>query len=213
MAEPTPNGDVFINRPFDAGFLDVFRAIVFAVRACGFRPRCGWDESDGATVRIDKISDMIGQCDRGIHDLSAVELDATTSMPRFNMPLELGISIGAKRFGGPRQRSKRLLILDKDKHRYDHSTSDISGQDIAHHGGAPDKAIQAVRNWLATNRKSGSPGLPGGRALAGDYLKVREYIDIVIARERLDPWGDMTHGDYLNCLDAALRMIGDEQST
>lgn len=212
MAEPTPNADVFINCPFDPSFLDVFRAIVFAVRACGLRPRCGWDESDGATVRIDKICDMIEQCDWGIHDLSAIALDATTAMPRFNMPLELGISIGAKRFGGPRQRIKRLLILDKNKHHYDQSTSDISGQDIADHDGTPDKAIRAVRNWLATNRGPGTPVLPGARALAGDYLKVRRYIDIVIARERLDPWADMTHGDYLNCLDAALRMIGDEHT-
>lgn len=114
MAEPTPNRDVFINCPFDPEYLDLFRAIVFAVRACGFLPRSAQDESDGAEIRIKKIQDLIGQCDWGIHDLSAVALDTNTATPRFNMPLELGISMGAKRYGGPRQRIKRLLILENE---------------------------------------------------------------------------------------------------
>lgn len=208
MADPTPNTDVFINCPFDPGFLDIFRAIVFAVRVCGFQPRCAQDESDGAKVRIDKINDLIEHCDFGIHDLSAVELDAATNVPRFNMPLELGISIGAKRFGGRRQRIKRLLILEREPHRYDQSTSDISGQDIAAHHNSATGAIRAVRNWLAANLLSGAPVPPGGDALVRDYAKVRDHIEGSIKALRLDPWPKMTHGDFQLCLDAALKLLG-----
>jgi hypothetical protein len=209
VSKLVPNGDVFINCPFDPGFSDIFRAIVFAVRACGFQPRCAMDESDGSVVRIDKIQNLIEQCDWSIHDLSAVELDAHTAMPRFNMPLELGIALGAKRFGGPRQRIKRLLILERDAHRYDKSTSDLSGQDIAVHGGKPDDAIRAVRNWLADNRAPGVTAPPGGDALANDYIEVRKQIDGVSKQLRFNPWASMTHGDFLYCLDAALQLLSE----
>lgn len=206
------NRDVFINCPFDSGYLDVFRAIVFAVRACDFQPRCAKDEQDGAKVRVATILDLIEACDWGIHDLSAVGLDEVTQTPRFNMPLELGMAIGAIRFGGPRQRIKRLLILERDAHRYDASISDISGQDIAAHRGKPDQAIKAVRNWLSDNTDSSAAPLPGGQALANDYLAVRNEIDQLIAAGRLDPWYEMTHRDYLGCLEAALKVIADRQT-
>jgi hypothetical protein len=202
------NNDVFLNCPFDAGFLDIFRAITFAVRACGFRPRCAKDENDGAQVRIDKIYNLIDECDWGIHDLSAVKLDVGSNMPRFNMPLELGISLGAKRYGGPRQRKKRILILDKASHNYDASTSDISGQDNDCHEGQPEKAIKVVRDWLSTNQTNGAPHLPGGLALVSDYKKVRTEIQNLIKSHKLDAWAKMTHADYLRCLDGALAALG-----
>ncbi len=198
------NSDVFVNCPFDPKFLKIFRAIVFAVRACGFSPRCAQDENDGAKVRIDKIYDLIGDCDWGIHDLSEVTLDKGTNMPRFNMPLELGISLGAKRYGGPRQRMKRILILDKGPHSYGASTSDISGQDNACHSGKPEQVIKEVRNWLSCNQIGNASPLPGGQALVNDYGNVRTEIDKLINAHKLDPWIEMTHSDYLRCLDAAL---------
>lgn len=202
-----PNQDVFINCPFDEGYLDIFRAIVFAVRACGYVPHTAKDESDAGRVRIEKILRLIQSCDWGIHDLSAVELDAATQTPRFNMPLELGISLGAQRLGGPRQRIKKLLILEREAHRYDASTSDISGQDIQAHGGHPEQAIKQVRDWLSDNRFPETAQLPGGIALANDYRRVRVEIDRLIAAGRLDPWETMTHRDYLGCLDASLVLI------
>lgn len=207
MVKTVPNRDVFINCPFDPDFLDIFRAIVFAVRACGFRPRSARDTSDGGEIRITKILGLIEECDWGIHDLSAVELDASTAVPRFNMPLELGISIGAKKFGGKRQRAKRLLILEKEAHRYDKSTSDISGQDIDVHNGSPDDAIRAVRGWFAQNRAIGDPVLPGGDALISDYASVRRHINPLIKTHRLDSWAKMQHADFLYCLEAALLLV------
>ena len=67
---------VFINCPFDDAFKPLLRAMVFAIIASGYYPRCALDKSDSAEVRVSKIAGMIGECDWGIHDLSRVEVGA-----------------------------------------------------------------------------------------------------------------------------------------
>jgi hypothetical protein len=51
---------------------------------------------DSGDVRIEKILDIIDQCKLGIHDISRTELNEH-SLPRFNMPLELGLFLGKRR--------------------------------------------------------------------------------------------------------------------
>ena len=201
------NNKVFINCPFDPDFFEVFRAIVFAVKACGFEPRTAMDETDSGQSRIEKITDLIVESDWNIHDLSAVSLDKKTRMPRFNMPLELGIALGIKWRSTPRQRRKRILVLDAEPHQYDKSTSDLSGQDLRAHGLRPEKAISCVRDWLAQDRASTLPHLPGGEALTKDYATARTLIDDMIAHSRLDPWKKLSHPDYLRCVDLSLKLL------
>ena len=52
---------------------------------------------------------LISASPRSIHDLSRVEL-GENELPRFNMPFELGMALGAKRFGGPAHRADRIKI-------------------------------------------------------------------------------------------------------
>lgn len=106
-----PNLDVFINCPFDDDYRPIMQALVFAVHDCGFAARSALETSDGSQVRIDKIYDLIRDCRFGIHDISMTSLDPVTNLPRFNMPLELGIFLGAKRYGGPAHRQKKCLVL------------------------------------------------------------------------------------------------------
>src|SRR5262249_47825244 len=98
MAAAYYSRSVFLNVPFDDRYRPLFRAIVFAVFDCGFIARCGWESADGSRGRIDKIYELIGECRLGIHDISRTDPDARTRLPRFNMPLELGVFLGAKRF-------------------------------------------------------------------------------------------------------------------
>jgi len=107
--------DIFINCPFDNEFLDLFYAKVFCVIDCGFRARCAQEAVDSGEVRIEKVTRIILQCKYGIHDISRTELCKKTKLPRFNMPLELGIFLGAKRYGDSEQRRKVCLITDTDK--------------------------------------------------------------------------------------------------
>jgi hypothetical protein len=149
MARATSIDDVFINCPFDQAFAPTFRALIFVILVCGFRPRSARELDDGGQTRIDKIYGLIEECRYGIHDLSRTELDPMHQLPRFNMPLELGLFLGAKRFGGKHQMAKRVLILDVEQYRYQRFISDLAGMDIHGHHGDPSNALREVRNWLA----------------------------------------------------------------
>ncbi|MCW4460829.1 hypothetical protein OK349_03860 [Sphingomonas sp. BT-65] len=169
--------------------------MVFTVIASGYHPRCALDSTDGAEVRVAKIAAMIGECDWGIHDLSRIEVDPG-GLPRFNMPLELGLHLGARLLGEKRHRRKRALILDAERHRYDAAISDISGQDIEAHGKDPDEAIRCVRNWLSEHRPRNAPPLRGAAALQADYRAFQAEAGALLAPRRIDP-DDLTHNDFL----------------
>lgn len=119
---------MFLNVPFDRRYRDLFNALVFTIHHCRFVARCALEVDDGSQVRVDKLYGIIDECQYGVHDLSRVTLDSANRLPRFNMPLELGIFLGAKRFGGAHHRNKRALILDRDQWRYQTYCSDIAGQ-------------------------------------------------------------------------------------
>lgn len=128
--------DIFINCPFSANYQGFFEAIVFAVARSGFKPRCARENDDGGEVCFEKICRIIAESGYGIHDISNTEPDPGSGLPRFNMPLELGLFLGAHRFGGKKHSRKKSLILDRDDHRYQTFISDIAGQDIhSHHSG------------------------------------------------------------------------------
>ena len=94
-APGTYKRQVFINCPFDAEYLPLFRIIVFVVNACGYHVRCALESQDAGEVRMVKILRLIRECQFGIHDISRTELDPANGLPRFNMPLELGLFLGA----------------------------------------------------------------------------------------------------------------------
>lgn len=95
MAATEYAANVFINCPFDAAYKSLFEAITFAILACGNRPRCTLEIDDGSEVRIDKVFRIIAECQYGVHDISRTEVTAASGLPRFNMPLELGIFLAA----------------------------------------------------------------------------------------------------------------------
>lgn len=180
----TSADDVFINCPFDDAFTPTFRALIFTIMACGFRPRSARELDDAAQTRIEKIYGLIEECRYGIHDLSRTELDATNRLPRFNMPLELGLFLGAKRYGGKAQRPKRALILDVDQHRYQKFISDLAGMDIHEHGGDAMRAARQTRDWLANvSRRE----LPSAARIQRIYGAFSDNLPEVAAELEFDP--------------------------
>jgi hypothetical protein len=155
--------NVFINCPFDELYQPIFRSLVFVVYECGLRPRCALEVSDAGEVRFEKILRIIRDCRWGIHDISRTDLNPR-GLPRFNMPLELGCFLGARRFGSGTQRAKSCVVLDTEHYRYQDFISDIAGQDIAAHGNDVGRAVRAVRDWLAT-AKAGISSPPGYAAI------------------------------------------------
>jgi hypothetical protein len=87
---------------------------VFTVFYSGYIPRCALEIYNSGQVRIEKIFKLIENCQLGIHDISRTELDVESKLPRFNMPLELGMFLGAQRFGAGRHKNKNCLILDRE---------------------------------------------------------------------------------------------------
>ena len=185
MAAPaTSADDVFINCPVDDAFAPTFRALIFAIIVCGFRPRSARELDDGGQTRIDKILSLIEECRYGVHDLSRTELDAVHNLPRFNMPLELGLFLGAKRYGGKHQKAKRVLILDVVQYRYQRFISDLAGMDIHEHGGAPMRALQETRDWLANvSRRE----LPSADRVRRVYEAFRADLPDLAAALEFDP--------------------------
>jgi len=187
--------NVFINCPFDAAYRPLFDALVFATHDCGYIARCALEVDDASEVRIEKIARIIAACRYGIHDVSRTEPDSSSGLPRFNMPLELGLFLGAKRFGRPEQRQKSCLILDRELYRYQQYISDISGQDIHAHGGDPGEAIRIVRNWLSDATRKGVR-IPGGSMVAQRYRLFREQLPEACDRLHLTEQ-DLTFNNFV----------------
>ena len=139
---------VFLNCPFDNDYKELFNAILFTVHRCGFILRCSKEYDDTSKIRINNIIQLIDESKYSIHDISRVGLDAHNDLPRFNMPLELGIFIGALHLGQKRHREKEYLIIESDQYRFKEFISDISGQDIKAHNDDPKKVVKCVRDWL-----------------------------------------------------------------
>ncbi|MGB9146864.1 MAG: hypothetical protein WCC14_13640 [Acidobacteriaceae bacterium] len=193
---------VFINCPFDSTYKPTFEAIVFAIYFLGFTARCALEVDDASEVRLSKIVRIIKQCSYGIHDISTVGLGRSTRLPRFNMPLELGLYLGCKLFGTVAQQKKGCLILDSKPYRYRTFISDISGQDIHVHGGKPKPAIKEVRNWLASASKS--KGLPGGAEVVERYAQFTKDLPKICKNLKRLPT-DLTFADFSETVEIWLK--------
>lgn len=184
MSNRASPDDVFINCPFDGEYASTFHALVFTIFSCGFRARSARELDDGSQTRIDKLYNLIGECRYGIHDLSRTQLDPVHKLPRFNMPLELGIFLGAKRYGGRDHKLKRLLVMDVDRFRYQKFVSDLSGVDIHEHGGDPIRALHETRDWLANvSRRQ----LPSANRVANIYAAFCIDLPALAAELDFDP--------------------------
>ena len=184
--------NVFINCPFDSEYASIFEAIVFAVNDAGFRPKCARERLDSSQVRLQKIFALISASRFSIHDLSRTTLDDLNALPRFNMPLELGIDLGCKQFN-PDCSDKSFLIFDTEQYRFQKFVSDLSGQDVHQHNNSPKVAVKRVRNWLRT--ESGKSGIPGGAAIYSRYETFRSDLPEICAELNLDV-ADLTFADF-----------------
>lgn len=151
--------NVFVNCPFDDGFRQLLLGIVFTIIYFGYKPRLSIEKADSAESRIQKIVDLIKCSKFGIHDLSRIVAANKDDHYRMNMPFELGIDYGCKMLKGGKWARKKILILEKERYRFQKAISDLSGSDIKSHGDEVYKAIIAVRDWFITEElKRGHSG-------------------------------------------------------
>jgi hypothetical protein len=143
-------------------------------------------------VRLQKIYELIAASRYSIHDLSRTALDSGSALPRFNMPLELGIDLGCKEFSSECA-DKSVLIFDSEHYRFQRFVSDLSGQDIHQHGNNPKTAVSRVRNWLRT--ESGKSGIPSGASIYARYEKFQADLPRICEELKLDV-SDLTFADF-----------------
>ena len=186
---------IFINCPFDKSYRPIFHALVYAAFDCGLKPRCALEVDDAGDVRLDKILQLIRESRLAVHDISRTEIDRGSRLPRFNMPFELGLFLGARRFGGGIQARKVCLVLDREPYRYQAFLSDIAGQDIRCHDGEPASAIKMFRAWLSALPRAKT--LPGGAEIMRRYELFQAELSRILRAINLRR-EEMTFQDYGN---------------
>lgn len=170
--------NVFINCPFDDDYYNLLKPLIFTCIYCGLNPQIS-ETKDGDNIRVRQIQQLIESSKFSIHDISRIEEDP----PRFNMPFELGLDLGCKKFA---LKNKSCLILEKELYRYKIVLSDISGQDISNHNDEPIRIIKEVRNWIYKLRRSNNK--PSSYYTIWDlYNEFTFDFDKDMTAENLDP--------------------------
>ncbi len=185
---------VFINCPFDDEYVPMVRALVFTIIYLDLDPKLSRTESS-AYVRVSQIMNLIKNSKYGIHDLSRNVVMVAGQLPRFNMPYELGLDVGAAEFGTPKLKLKKILILDSERYRYHQYISDIGGQDIKDHGNDPERLMLKVREWISDNSVVSPP--PKSQIWKA-FIQFRiDLVDRLAVDHTPNEIQEMTIGDYI----------------
>ncbi len=142
------NTNVFVNCPFDVNYAPILQALLFCLLRLGLNPRIATERSDSGETRIDKILELVKSSRYSIHDLSRCQAQSAGEHYRLNMPFELGIDFGCRRFGPELLSKKVFLVLEEKQYRYQAAISDLAGFDIKSHGGSPSTAVRKLCNWI-----------------------------------------------------------------
>lgn len=186
---------VFINCPFTDDYKQLLHSIVFTVLSCGFRPRTAMEAGDAGDIRLDKIMRLIAESPYSIHDLSVVELDKKNSLPRFNMPFELGLVIGCRKAAGPRFARRPILVMESTAYTTQKCLSDIAGQDLKAHSGSVSRIVTIVRTWLL--QQSGRQNIPGHVRVQNAFNSFYDVLPSLCEAAELDAT-DISYSDFVS---------------
>jgi len=130
---------VFLNIPFDLGFEDLYLAYIVGLTQLGWRVNATLAVPNQG--RLETIIELIEESNFSIHDLSRIEL--SNGIPRFNMPVELGLVLYRSHVTKGRH---RVYVFERRAHRAQRSTSDINGIDPKIHNGTAKGVMSGLRN-------------------------------------------------------------------
>lgn len=178
--DPIFEQSVFLNCPFDEDFAPILQAVAFCITDLGLMPRLAPENSDNAEGRLERIIALVRTSKFGIHDISRSKSRATGEYARLNMPFELGLDYGSRRFGGAELTQKSILVLEQDNYDSKRALSDIAGWDVEAHRGDYVRAVRIVSRWLI--QQTGVPPVGPAKILA-DYSDFQEwYYERELAR-------------------------------
>jgi len=93
-----------------------------------------------------------------------------------NMPFELGIDYGCRKYSSGKCSEKKQLILEKEPYTYRIALSDISGFDIKYHNNEPIILIRIIRDWFVET--VGIRGLKGPTEIWNRYNDFIYYLTV-----------------------------------
>ncbi len=160
-------------------------------------------EDNALDNRIDKIFRIIENCKYGIHDISRTELNVG-NFPRFNMPFELGVFFGARRFGKNSQKNKNAIVFERTKYAYQQYLSDINGVDTKAHDNSADNIMRHIRNWLRTASRRSS--IPGAQVIINDFNDFIDQLPSAAALFGFASINEIPFNDYCTMVEEALRV-------
>ena len=138
---------VFLNIPYDDAFENLLLAYIAGISAFGFTPRATL-EIPFSRRRLERIKTLISASQYSIHDLSRVQLDrAAPRTPRFNMPFELGLTVGISRA------NHAWIVCETQRHRVKKSLSDLDGTDVYVHDGTVRGVLRELCNAFVRTRR------------------------------------------------------------
>jgi hypothetical protein len=130
---------VFLNIPYDDAFENLYLAYIVGLTQLGLRINATLAIPNQG--RLKTIMDLIEQSNFSIHDLSRIEL--SSGIPRFNMPVELGLALYRSKITKGRH---RVHIFESKPYRTQRSTSDVNGMDPQIHRGTVTGLMAGLRN-------------------------------------------------------------------
>ena len=136
---------VFLNIPYDSAFEDLYVAYIVGLTRLGLNVTATLAHPN--QDRLAKIIELIERCSLSIHDLSRIE--ASHGIPRFNMPLELGIALYRSA-----KAKHQVYVFESKAFRAQRSTSDINKMDPRIHNGTPKGVMSSLLNLF---RPAGNP--------------------------------------------------------
>jgi hypothetical protein len=157
---------------------------------------------------MEKLFKLIDECKLAVHDISRTELDSNNNLPRFNMPFELGLFLGARRFVPAATELKSCLIFEREQYSYQKYLSDIAGQDIRSHNGNVETLIKQLRNWLSNQSRpvmSGTKPIPAAKILISQYQTFTKTLPEMCRALQLDSH-DLPYNDYATVVAEWLRL-------
>jgi hypothetical protein len=160
------NKTVFINCPFDDDYKVILNYIIFTILYLKFDVNIASNQLGSEHNRLEKIQVMIEDSALSIHDISRLKAMKKGEFYRLNMPLELGMDMGAKRYTR-KHKDKKFLIFESIKHSAHIAASDLSGLDPKAHENVPAKAMEIVRDWLENLHNLRADG---AEKIEGEYL-------------------------------------------
>jgi hypothetical protein len=169
---PDPNG-VFLNVPYDEEFSSLYIAYIVGLCQLDLAPHLA-SEITGGDRRLNRIFKLIQSCRYSIHDLSRVEISvAPTAVPRFNMPLELGMTITWANLHPSRH---TWFVCESEPYRLQRSASDLNGTDPYIHNGTPEGILRELCNAF------GRGLMPSVPKMLENYRFVNRSLDAMLYR-------------------------------